>query len=508
MVRRTSVWLAAMVVTSGFVTVALAGPAHAAPIGAAVSSDYNGDGYGDVAFSELRTVNGLNHAGALRVAYGSASGITTSGSQLLTEDTPGIPGVVAAEQGFGRVIVSGNFDGDAYADVAVEAEEVATGTGAVVVLYGSASGLHGTPAAQAKAELLEAALYSPAYSPPLNPLGFWGEYMAVADFNLDGFADLAVGSPDAPNGGGISVIYGSPHGLYPAATVLWIDQDTPGVPGTPDANGDQFGSGLVAADFNGDGRPDLAVGAPAKDVAGLESPGEVVVLLTDANGLVTGTGALEFDLDTLGVPGDPTYHGHVGAILAAGNVTGDGKADLIVPAVGSILVFPGSPTGPTVTGIQAVDNTGPDHGITSLTVINTDGSTFGDLAVGEPRRTVSGLTNAGAVIVLPGSFTGLNTAAAQTWTQDTAGVLDVAESGDFFGNSVRAVQNTGANTDNLVIGVMLESTTPPKCVQCGALSELFGAFHSGLTATGNLFIPATSLTGGGFTYGYFANSLG
>ncbi len=84
-----------------------------------------------------------------------------------------------------------------------------------------------------------------------------------ADFNRDGFDDLALGVPgedirdgafnNIPDVGAINVIYGSPTGLSATYTAnqFW-HQDTPGVFDNNEAF-DGFGSALAAGDFDCDG---------------------------------------------------------------------------------------------------------------------------------------------------------------------------------------------------------------------------------------------------------------
>jgi hypothetical protein len=52
------------------------------------------------------------------------------------------------------------------------------------------------------------------------------------------------------------------------------------------------GAGSVRADFNGDGRDDLAVGAPLEDLGGLTEAGQVTVIYGSAAGLDTSTSQL------------------------------------------------------------------------------------------------------------------------------------------------------------------------------------------------------------------------
>jgi FG-GAP repeat len=84
-----------------------------------------------------------------------------------------------------------------------------------------------------------------------------------ADFNDDGFADLAVGVVGEnlgaiSNGGAVNVLYGSATGLTGAGSQLFT-QDSSGVPGVAEP-GDGFGDALAVGDFDGDGFADLAVG--------------------------------------------------------------------------------------------------------------------------------------------------------------------------------------------------------------------------------------------------------
>ncbi|MCZ7685884.1 MAG: integrin alpha [Sandaracinaceae bacterium] len=51
-----------------------------------------------------------------------------------------------------------------------------------------------------------------------------------------------------------------------------------------DEDGDRFGESMAIADFNGDGYPDLAVGAPGEDVGGNADAGAVYVYLGTVRG--------------------------------------------------------------------------------------------------------------------------------------------------------------------------------------------------------------------------------
>ena len=109
---------------------------------------------------------------------------------------------------------------------------------------------------------------------------------ARADFNGDGFDDLAIGvpfenillgaPPQVADAGVVHVLYGTASGLDDVGSQYW-HQDVPGVLDDVE-EGDQFGRTLAAGDFDGDGYGDLAIGAAFEDIGSLASAGVVHVL--------------------------------------------------------------------------------------------------------------------------------------------------------------------------------------------------------------------------------------
>jgi hypothetical protein len=185
-----------------------------------------------------------------------------------------------------------------------------------------------------------------------------------ADFNNDGFVDLAVGAvfEDVGSVGGagaVNVLYGSAGRLTGAGSQLF-SQDSPGVPGTAE-NGDQFGAALAAGDFDNDGFADLAVGVVHEGVGGAIGAGAVNVLYGSAGGL-TGSGSQQFSQGAGGVPGTAETGDEFGHALATGDFDNDGFADLAIGApletvasveqLGSVNVLPGSVGGLTGSGSQ------------------------------------------------------------------------------------------------------------------------------------------------------------
>ncbi len=100
-----------------------------------------------------------------------------------------------------------------------------------------------------------------------------------ADFNGDGFGDLVMMQNRAAR-----VAYGSAEGLSPGRTVF-LDVGVLTEPPGPELDHGGYGVTTAAADFNGDGYTDLAVGVGQTDIGDQGDAGAVYVTSGSAQGL-------------------------------------------------------------------------------------------------------------------------------------------------------------------------------------------------------------------------------
>ena len=161
-------------------------------------------------------------------------------------------------------------------------------------------------------------------------LGYLGFSLAGGDVNGDGFDDLILGaygaSPLGRTSAGITyIVYGESNTLpTPMDLAAGADVEIFG-----SADTDQAGRAVAADDVNGDGFDDIIIGAHLADEGALIDAGKVYVIY--------GSASLPATLDLLTQPAEWTLVGsaasnNLGGAVAAGDINGDGFADVIAGA--------------------------------------------------------------------------------------------------------------------------------------------------------------------------------
>lgn len=273
-----------------------------------------------VATDDSTIVEGTD-SGAVNILYGSPTGLTGDGDQLIVQSDLGS----SLDDGdrFGYSLAAGNFDsGTGQDDLAIGVpyedhnEGPIVDSGAVHVIFGSADGLD-----LSTAVVLE--------SPALEQDALFGYSLAAGEFGegaegmLFSPEDLAIGAPwDTVGGvaaaGAVYVAYVSDGEMVMSAS--------PFAQGLLDISGvaepdDLFGYSLVAGDFGTGHQADLAVGVPLENIGDTVNAGAVHVIYGGAFGL--GFGGNELWHQASGLldavePGDSFGCGLTGGSLGEG----------------------------------------------------------------------------------------------------------------------------------------------------------------------------------------------
>ena len=156
----------------------------------------------------------------------------------------------------------------------------------------------------------------------------FGAAIASADFDGDGYLDVAIGAPgedigDTADAGAVFVYKGTGEGFQPWVTI------TQGWLGAVSETGDELGASLTTGDFDDDGHVDLAIGAPGELHGVLSDTGAVFIARGGASGLSPAQTIVQATVGDVQEADD-----RFGFALAAGDLTGDGVDDLAVGAPG------------------------------------------------------------------------------------------------------------------------------------------------------------------------------
>ncbi len=364
-------------------------------ISVSTAGDVNGDGYSDVIIGAHYYDGGQTNEGRVYVYHGSASGLATSPNWTGQSNQ--------ADAHYGTsVACAGDVNGDGYSDVIIgipEFDNNETDEGRAYVYHGSASGLSTLPTWSAE--------------PNVSNASFGRSVATAGDINGDGYADVIVGAPLYTNGqgdeGAAFVYHGSASGLSTAP--MWTNE--------ANQNNAYFGFSVsTAGDVNGDGYADVIVGAPFY-TNGQDYEGAAFVYHGSASGLST------TPMWTNESNQNNAYFGF--SVSTAGDVNGDGYADVIVGAhyydngetdEGRAFVYHGSAAGLSTTPNWTDESNQPSayYGVSVSTAGDVNGDGYSDVIVGAYFYD-NGESNEGRAFVYHGSAAGLST--TPNWTGES-----------------------------------------------------------------------------------------
>ncbi len=320
---------------------------------------------------------------------------------------------------------------------------------------------------------------------------------AAGDINGDGLADLIVGAPwvsptGAANGGRSYVVYGkaSTTAVDLATFVAGTDGLVINAANTIDHVGVSVSS---AGDVNGDGIADLIIGAPQADPLTGTNAGRSYVVFGKAGLSTIDLANVGTTIDGFVISGQAAADNSGISVSSAGDVNGDGLADLIVgaynsdPAAGSnagrsYVVFGKSSLtavdlsalgagGFTINGQAGGDNSG--YAVSSAGDVNGDG--LADLVIGANKSDPAGGTDAGRSYVVFGrtGTTDINLSDVASGTGSLGFVIHGESGADLSGFSVSTAGDVnGDGLTDLIIGA--KDAAAPAGVYSGRSYVVFG----------------------------------
>ena len=486
---------------------------------ALTAGDVNGDGFSDVVVGAPNWDSPLaQDVGKVFVYHGSASGLGTTPAWTME-------GSQAGEQFGYSAGTAGDVNGDGFDDLIVGAVNHTNdqqNEGAVYVYLGSASGLAAVPAWSAEG--------NQAFS------GFGHSVARAGDVNSDGFDDVVIGAPLWESDvlyrdeGRALIFSGGPGGLQPipSSTYHSFQADArlgASVAGAGDVDGDGFADVIVGAyQYTGtqfqEGRAFLFSG----HTGGLTFPiwtgdggqssawyGVRVATAGDTNGdgysdIIVGTWFAENDQAQEGkayiylgsatgpaatpawtAEGNETFSRFGAWVGTAGDVNGDGLADIIVGQwlggaadEGKAYVYLGSSAGPAVAPAWTATGNQPDgqFGLVVGTAGDVNGDGFSDVIVGAAAQDAPQVDEGRAYVYhgraeMPAPVEAWSIEGNQT---DLASGQAAASAGDVNGDGF----------DDVIVGTPYYTGTAVE----GGRAEVYLGSGQGLSAT-----PAWSVEG-------------
>jgi Ca2+-binding RTX toxin-like protein len=318
-------------------------------LGSSVSSagDINGDGLADLIIGASGAdVNSQREAGQSYVVFGRTSGFAANLNPSSLDGTNGfiINGIKTFDVSGNSVSSAGDINGDGFDDLIIGAsyadiKNSYSGEGQSYVIFGKSSGF------SASLNLSSLNGTNGFTINGINPFDSSGNSVSSAgDVNGDGFDDLIIGAKDADRNGIINagqsyVVFGRASGFGSSFNLSSLNGTNGFVINGINSFDNSGNSVSSAGDVNGDGFDDLIIGAPNAGInSNFSAAGKSYLIFGRASGFGASFNLSSLDgskTDGLVINGINFFDNSGGSVSGAGDVNGDGLADLIIGATGA-----------------------------------------------------------------------------------------------------------------------------------------------------------------------------
>ncbi|WP_052700425.1 FG-GAP-like repeat-containing protein [Methylocucumis oryzae] len=292
----------------------------------ASAGDVNGDGLDDLIVGGYRSGAG-NFTGRSYVVFGKTNGTAVNLSDIANGNGGfAFNNEVGSNYNGWSVAGAGDVNGDGLADLIVSSFGNNNNTGRSYVVFGKTSGT----AVELSAIVLGTGGFAITGATTGNQSGF--SVADAGDINGDGLADLIVGARGVNSSTGASyVVFGKSDTT--AVNLSAVANGSGGFIIRGECVNDKIGVSIASAgDVNGDGLADLIVGSHYHN--GSTGKSYVVFGKTDSN--VIELSAIASGIGGFAINGQTTEDNSGISVAAAGDVNGDGLADVIIGAVGPL----------------------------------------------------------------------------------------------------------------------------------------------------------------------------